>query len=57
VARRNGARQMLQFQWFQKSSQFSKRDFWDTALNRGDDGSVTPQFRALREYILTWRKF
>jgi hypothetical protein len=47
---------MLQFQWFQKSEQFSKRDYWDTALNRRDDGTVTPQFYALRQYILSWRK-
>jgi hypothetical protein len=54
VARKGGAKQMLQFQWFQKSSQFSKTDYWDTALNRRDDGSVTPQFFALRTYICTW---
>jgi hypothetical protein len=52
VAKRSGARQMLQYQWFLKPK--FRHDYWETALMDHDDGSTTPAYRALKRLILSW---
>ena len=52
VARRSGARQMLQYQWFLKPDW--RTEYWETALNRIDDGRTTQAYRALKKLILSW---
>ncbi len=53
IARRSGARQMLQYQWFRKPKW--RKDPWETAILDDDDGSTTPAYRALKDLILGWR--
>ena len=53
IARRSGARQMLQYQWFLKPNW--RTDYWETAIMNRDDGTTTPAYRALKRWVLTWR--
>lgn len=53
IARRTGAREMLQYQWFVKPRWRS--EYWETALLDKDNGTTTPAYRALRSLILGWR--
>jgi hypothetical protein len=52
LARRGGARQMLQYQWYVKPPW--RTEYWETALLESDDGSTTPAYRALRRLIRSW---
>jgi hypothetical protein len=52
VARHKGAKQMLQYQWFQKPS--FRTEYWDTALLNDDDGQTTPAYDALKNLINSW---
>jgi hypothetical protein len=52
LARKAGARQMLQYQWYVKPPW--RTEFWETALLGTDNGRVTPAYRALRRLINSW---
>ena len=52
VAKKAGAKEMLQYQWFLKPS--FRHEYWETALLDHDDGSLTPAYRALQKLILGW---
>jgi hypothetical protein len=52
VAKRSGAKEMLQFQWFLKPK--FRHEYWETALMDHDDGSTTPAYRALKRLVLSW---
>lgn len=53
IARRNGVKQMLQYQWYVKPK--FRKEFWETALLPKDNGKVNGAYRALRKLILGWR--
>ena len=52
IAKREGARQMLQFGWFKKKHPIPSD--WDTSILNDDDGSVTPTYLALQNLIQSW---
>jgi hypothetical protein len=52
VAKRAGAREMLQFQWFLKPK--FRHEYWETAIMDHDDGDTTPAYRALKRWVLSW---
>lgn len=52
VAKKSGARLMLQYQWFLKPP--FRTEYWETALLNHDDGSLTPAYLALQKLILGW---
>jgi hypothetical protein len=52
IAKRAGAKEMLQYQWFLKPK--FRHDYWETAIMDHDDGSTTPAYRALKRLILGW---
>ncbi len=54
IARRAGAREMLQYQWYVKPPW--RHEYWETALLDKDNGKLTPAYRALRSLILSWRR-
>lgn len=53
IARRAGARQMLQYQWYVKPKW--RKEYWETALLNADNGRTTPAYRALRRLVLSWK--
>ena len=52
VARKGGAKQMLQYQWFQKPE--FRTEYWDTSLITEGDGSTSAPYEALKKYINSW---
>jgi hypothetical protein len=52
LARKKGAKQMLQYQWFAKPS--FRTESWDTAILNDDDGTTTPAYDALKKLINSW---
>jgi hypothetical protein len=52
LARKQGARQMLQYQWYIKPS--FRTELFDTSILNKDDGSSTPMYDALAAYIHSW---
>lgn len=52
VAKDAGVKEMLQYQWYEKPPE--RTEYWDTAINNTDDGSVTPAYRALKSLIAGW---
>jgi hypothetical protein len=49
IARKSGARQMLQYQWYRKPKWAV--GYWETALLNRPDGRTTPAYRALRKLL------
>jgi hypothetical protein len=54
LARRGGAREMTQYQWFLKPA--FRTEFWETALNNHQKSKVTPAYKALRALIKRWNR-